>query len=346
MKTRKKGFFWAILVLLSSCFAITAHAESACATPCNSCAPCGNVVTDAPLPGVDTAGVNPYLNYVATTDGRGGCYCPRDYFSGFYLGTGFGIGWINYHLQVSGVTPPFVEDKSRSYLLGVVNGGFGWAFNHFYIGAEVGYNYRSRTNPVSYEDTVAVLTTEADNFLGIPIATSRPGRIKVDINSQHATSIDFTPGFVYSRFLGYLRLGADQTKYDLTRRFCFPIVDFDLNLTDPLEATAVGTVDNAEFVFSQTKSSGSDYRVGLGFAVALNYCLSFRFDFIHTFGQKVTFTPDVPDSADLALILPTIEGVSDPLVTDVESGNLLTDITLKPQRNEIILGVRFKFFSF
>jgi hypothetical protein len=340
MKTRKKGFFWAILLLLNAFPIITAHAECASATTCNSCAPCGNVITDGAFPGADVAGVNPFLNYVATTDGRGGCYCPRDYFSGFYLGAEFGAGAISYNLQVSGVTPPFLDAKSRSYLLGILNGGFGWAFNHFYIGAEVGYNYRSRSNPISYQDTVAVLRAEdADD--GIPFAESRPCPVRFDIDSGHASTLDLTPGFVYSRFLGYLRLGVNQTHYALTRRLCIPEVAFDVVVPPPgFSTTAV--VGAEDFVFNKKQSSGSNYRVGLGFAVALNYCLSFRFDYIHTFGQKITFTPDF---IDFNLLTPTIEGVG-PIETDVESGNLLTDITIKPQRNEIVLGFRFKFFGF
>jgi hypothetical protein len=342
MKIRRKEMLQAILLVVTTLFTIAVQADQACGSACNSCAPCGNVITNAYLP-AEGAGINPYLNYVATSSG-GGIFSARDSFSGFYLGTGFGLGWINYHLNVSGVTPPFLNTNSRSYLLGILNGGFGWAFCHFYLGAEAGYDYRSRSDPISYQDTVAVLSTVV-NPTDVPFAFSRPCTVRFDITSSHGYTFDLTPGFLYCNFLGYLRLGVGQSDYDLTRRFCFPLVDFDVAGT---RGSAV--VTNQDFVFTQNINSGSDYRVGVGFAFAFNRCVSLRFDYIHTFGQKLTFTPP---QTDFTPFVPSINGVpppfsppTPPIEIDVESGNLLTDITLKPQRDEVVLGLRFRIFGF
>lgn len=297
-----------------------------------SCAPCGSFPANAgPLP-ADAGGVNPICNYTATTE----CRPCRGYFGGFYLGAGYGFGWIDYNLRIAGAdlvsgTSNRQAEDTASYLLTNFNGGFNLVLDHFLLGVELGYNLRSRTNPFSYydlNDSLALVDPVTMQSI-----TVMPCKIRLNINSYHAASADLLPGFVYNRFIVYLRLGVEQEQFTWHRRACFPAVTLDL--TDGPDIIVAGQ----EFVDSQ-KKTGTGYRAGIGFGIAAGCHVSFHLNYIHVFNDTFTFTPDVnriPTTVPV-IIPPDADAVPLVVLSQFSANN-----TLDPQRNEVIFGVKFRF---
>jgi opacity protein-like surface antigen len=320
MKIRKKKAL-PIFLLLSLLWMTTSYAM-ALNCPEATCAPCGYVsgnVTDLPS---DAPRVNPLMNYVATCE-RVRCH---GYFSGPYIGLAYGGGAISYQLKVEGVRPFGLQRDIRSYLVTLADAGFNFVFRNFLLGAEVGYHYRSRVNSISYFDVVDSIST-----LPPPLVIVRPGQVRFDINSQHAGTADILPGFVYSRFAGYLRLGVEETKYDWTRRFCFPL----LTLNNAVAPSFV-TINEKDFVETIRKKATA-LRLGAGLAIAANTHVSFHLNYIHTFTPRLTLTPDV---LALAASSPITIPVTVPIISLEE---LAANDRITPQRDEVNFGVKFRF---
>lgn len=302
------------------------------------CLPCGQVITNSPGVGYDTP-VTPYMNYMATSSCCKNLY---NYFGGFYVGVGWGVGIVDWNIELQNPGVPGVnnltglDSDSRSYLVGIGNAGFNLVVGYFSLGIEVGYNYRSRTNPTSYFDTVDFQLL-ADLVLDPPedtrIVATLPCKVRFDINAQHAATIDLLPGFVYKRFTTYLRLGVEHTKFDFQRRVCFPAVTIDDDLFE-------ADIDNIDYVFSPPSQSKTGYRVGLGFGIAATNHISFHLNFVHTFSEKVTYSPDVTDIiANFPVI---VDPIGDAFIVNRVS-QLGSNITIEPQRNEVNFGVRWTF---
>jgi opacity protein-like surface antigen len=329
MRIIKREILLAAFFLSSLTATTTSFGSPVEACPAGGCAPCGyEVANPAAIPSANAAGVNPMINYVATVEDTR-CRC---YFGGFYLWAAYGIGAVDYDLKL-GNTAPMLDSKSRSYLVTIADAGFNFVINYFILGAEIGYDYRSRANPMSYYNQVDVLVASASNA-GVDIAAAQvfPCKIRIDLNSQHAGTADIMPGFVYDRFVAYLRLGVEQTKYTWNRRFCIPLVSIDT-----VTAPNLITITDADFIQSQKKSANG-YRLGVGFGYAVSVHVSFHLNYVHTFGNKIDFTPTV---------LPTVDDIPDlnvsaPVVISSSVVQLAILNSIQPQRNEVTLGVRFR----
>lgn len=317
------------IVLLMSLFVVRSYAQAACTS--GTCAPCGAVSTNVSNTPSDSINLNPYNNYLATSQPCS----TRGYFGGFYLGAAYGLGIINYHLQVDGQGPDGLDEASRTYLVAIANAGFNLVIEHFALGIEFGYNYRSRSNPTSYFDEVDFFSTRRVDLLDdLPRVTTEPCKIRFDINSQHAATADLLPGIVFSRFIAYLRLGAEQANYSIMRRVCFPEATL-------VEDGFVGTVTDQDYVFTR-KQNATGYRLGVGFGFAVCPNVSLHLNYIHTFTSKITITPDV--SAILANPPVLIPGdIAAPVETLVNISQLASDFAIEPQRDEVNFGVRFRF---
>lgn len=312
-----------IMLFLSS---ITTFAEEMpCPTDaCTSCGYSAANVSDTPSYAV---GVPPIANYVATSQSNA---C-RGYWSGLYLGAAYGLGVIDYNLEVGGVTPGTLNSNTRSYLTTILDAGFNIVVDYFFLGAEVGYNYRSRTNQISYlplQDTLSTFTED-----GIPFVVAYPCEVRFDINSQHAGTADLLPGLAFSRFVVYLRLGFEQTKYNIDGSFCFPSV-----LIDDVTEENLVSVDGVDFAQSFNKTANG-YRLGIGFGYAFSVHLSLHLNYVHTFENKISVAFD---TTDVAANVPVII-VGEDTASFVSLPQIGATHVFEPQRNEVNLGVKFRF---
>lgn len=328
MRMITKETFAALVLLIAS---IAATAQSPCSA--DACLPCGAVITNAPNVSYEPP-VVPITNLIATSSC---CRNLNNYFGGFYVGVGWGLGIADWGLEL--VNPGVahaeqltgLDSDTRSYLVGIANAGFNLVLGYFSLGIEAGYNYRSRTDPTSHFDMIDQFNVQFDD-VDLDLLRVRPCQIRYDINSQHAATLDILPGFVYSRFTTYLRLGVEKAQYKLQRRVCFPFVFADVEQF-PFEAV----VDDQEFIFSPSSKSETGYRIGLGFGVAACCNLSFHLNYIHTFGQKLSFTPDIaPILANAPVIVPPETVIS----TVAQLG---ANIIIEPERDEVNLTMRWTF---
>ncbi len=246
------------------------------------------------------------------------------------------VDW-NYEIENPGVPGVHnltgLDSDTRSYMVGIANAGFNLVLNHFAIGLEAGYNYRSRTNPTSYFDTFdsqsVVRVGDVFNARAIRVT---PCKVRFDNNSQHAGTLDLLPGFVYSRFIAYLRLGVEHAQYKFERRVCVP--------TTTLVTNFDALIDDEEYIFSPPAKTEDGYRIGFGFGVAACQNLSFHLNFIHTFSEKISFTPDVsPIIANAPVIVAPAPG--DIVITNLNQ--LASNIIIEPDRNEVNLSMRWTF---
>lgn len=353
MRIIKKELWSAAFLITGLLFFSEGYAEDEGCPAGPNCAPCGYVAAEASALPSDAIGVNPLINYAATADS---IRC-RGYFSGFYVGAAYGGGGVNYHLQVGGATPaplvfvfPFpppippltptilvppappisgIDSDNRSYLVTIFDAGFNLVIDHFLLGAEVGYNYRSRVDPITYYDQISQIIATSDGVT----AASSPCKIRLDINSQHAVTGDLLPGIVYQRFIAYLRLGVEEANFNWQRRVCFPAVS-----VNTLTADDVTTVQEGEFIDTKSKNA-SGYRLGAGFGFAAGPHVSFHLNYIHTFYNKITFTPDITAIQANVPVLTT----GAPTVVTSNLTFLAANNVIEPQRDEVNFGVKFRF---
>jgi opacity protein-like surface antigen len=273
--------------LLSFIAFFAANAIAAGAETQGDCDTCGQVVAlpVANLPSYESCCVQPLQGFLAARSRN----CAYSYFNGFFFGTGFGYGNVRNRLTTDQLIPTPIsivafKDESKSYITTKFDIGYGHVFNWFYLGLELAYNYRSFTKPtfIDFE------------FLVPPILSAR-----VDINSQNAGTADLLPGVALGpQWLIFARLGAEVTSYDLDRRIS--IVGLD------------------EFQDTHSKSV-TNFRAGVGVAYAVSPYVSFNINYIHVFGQSLTFR-----AIPAAIVFPNDR-----------------DITIRPQRDEIVFGINF-----
>lgn len=308
------------------------------------CTPCGQVYTDVTqTPSTSYVAVNPTENYLASI----GPTKRTTYYDGFFLGAGFGVGDVNYHYKVGGINPFNLVGGDRTFLTTRFTGGYAFTYCYFYLALELSYIYRSRNNPTHYDDDTSFGVTNA--FLtAISIASNTviPCDVWIDLYSEHAGAADILPGFVYKRFLAFLRIGVEQTKYYWQRHICIPNASLLNGPVGPFGPfgrfeSSAGIVNDLSFVDSSSKSA-SGIRLGAGLAWAAGCHVSFNLNYIHTFGSKISFTPTTgPEVA--AAIAPDISGFGDSTVTTVNVSQLTASNTIQPQRDEVLFGVTFTF---
>jgi opacity protein-like surface antigen len=316
---------------------------------CAPCAPCGHELADfTPTPGFEPtcASVNPLINYVATAERT---FC-RGYFGGFYLGAAYGAGIVNYRLRIEGVPFPFTPfpfilrnyHTRRGYLVTIFNGGFNLVYNYFFLGGELGYNYRSRTHLIDRGDGIDFLASTAIfNGVGIVSAQSFPGRVQLDINSQHAVTADILPGFVVDRFVAYLRLGIEQSRYTWSRRFCIPFITVNTLAPTPFTPNLI-TITNVDFAESISQPENG-YRLGVGFGYAVGRHISFHLNYIHTFSNRLNFVPTVLPALSNVPLPSAAQPVLVTALTTVFIPQLAAENSIRPQRDEVNFGVKFRF---
>lgn len=296
------------------------------------CAPCG-LISNLPMPPYDPNGVQPFENYLARTE----CACVAAR-TGFYFGAGFGYGAVNYNLNIPGIG---TNNTSNSYVTERVDIGFSLIRRCFFLGIELGYNYRSVTGPTFYEDPSTV--TEIALLPPLPpvevaAVQSTPCTVRLNINSQNAGTFDLLPGFsLASRLSVYGRIGVEFASYTWRRRVCFPAVAI------ATEGLAIGTiVADEEFGENQTDAIVSG-RLGLGASYAAGPHLRFNVDFIHMTGSTGKFTPNNTRFERLLAITPNvpIPIVPQPVIANTDT--LTAENTIKPTRNEVFLGMTLTF---
>ena len=177
------------------------HAQNGC------CGPCGEVITNLPMPSYDCNQVQPFQNFIATSLGYNNL-CP---WNGLYFGTGFGYGRLSLNLTIPGVI--FPPQVSNNYITEFVSIGYAYSSSScgFFIGTELGYYYDANTNPIFYNDP---------NFFieDIPVA------VTLDMNAHNHVALDLLPGFNFNpKFTAYARVGLEYTSFSWDRHVGFPI---------------------------------------------------------------------------------------------------------------------------
>lgn len=307
------------------------------------CLPCGEIITNAPLPTPATCNsVAPFQNFMATYE----C-CPiRAAWGGLYFGGGVGAGTKDYNLNVPGITLQSngkkLSDLTEKYFLEYAVIGYSHVINRFFIAGELGYYYHSNAKPIYYEDDSSFLLVRDSDLFPVTVEVS-PCSVRLDINAHNHVALDLLPGFSFaSRLNIFGRVGLEYTQYTWQRRVCFPNVVVEaielFDIVDPL----VLVVDDQEFGDYQTDSV-INLRLGAGIAFAVCPHVVLNLNYIHVVGSKATFTPNV--SALQANIPLIIADLVDPVAAVVTSD--LTTLTaqnrIDTNRNELLFGVTFTF---
>lgn len=315
--------------------------------PCPTCAPCGEVITNMPLPTLDNNRVQPFQNYVATYES-----CMASGWNGLYFGTGFGYGVTNYNLKIAGITLPTTNNQtfSDSYIIEYVTVGYAHSTNRFFIGVELGYYYDSVTSPIFYEDPSVVTVVSP----GIPLLTldstviARPCTIRLDINAHNHAALDLLPGFVLTpRLTLFGRVGFEYSNYTWTRRTCAPQVLVD-TAAGPPATVIVDVNDPAQIVFFNNNygditdaqsDAVIDFRLGAGVSFAAGRHLSFNINYIHVFGSSGSFTPNIGlyTANNPVIDFPFAPAPAPPPATNLTT--LAAVNTIDPSRNEILFGI-------
>lgn len=304
-------------------------AQEECPPPI-SCAPCGEVITNMPLPAADNCGVNPLQNYLATS-----VDCMRRGWNGIYFGTGFGYGSIDYNLKIPGI---FIEkNRINSYITEYLTVGYVHNSRQFMLAAELGFYHNSVTSPLFYHDpSFAILTP----FPLIPAitATVMPCDVRLDINAQNHGAFDLLPGLALAPNLAiYGRVGVEYTNYTWHRRVCIPQVivtpDFlNIDINDVLLGDFGDLSD-------QVSDSVVSLRLGAGVTYSAGQHLSFHVNYIHISGSEAKFKPR-PFLFDDSFLVITPVVVPLPLASDL---TLTAENKIDPSRNEILLGMTVSF---
>lgn len=322
------------LLSLALLFPLSIYADgcATCTTISNrDCGTCGEVMADvSQVPAEAYTAVSPPVNYMAAVDP----VRRTNFFEGFFAGLGWGLGEYENHLRVGGINPFNLNSTGRSYLTARVNGGYAFVYCHFYLALELSYSYRTRPHSVSYEDEIDfAITTVPVGEQAVTVAAF-PCDINLDIYSHHSVAADILPGFVFCRFLAFLRLGVEQTDFTWERSVCFPAVSLAENPTPP--PTFFLNANDVHFFDSQTKTT-SGFRVGAGIAIAAGQHVSFSLNYIHVFHNKIGFTPrEFVVPTPVAAIL-----FGEPATTTVDVSGLTAQNTIQPQRDEVFFGVTF-----
>lgn len=301
------------------------------------CLPCGEVITNADLPTPsDCNRVAPLQNFIATYEN-----CPIiGSWNGFYIGTGFGFGTVDYNLTIPGIAP-FLSGKNvnsfnNNYMTEYASIGYSHQIRGFFLAFELAYYYQSTTRPFFYEDPsfTNLISDVTDTDV-----TITPCTVRLDINAHNHVALDFLPGFIFSNRLAiYGRLGVEYSSYSWQRRLCFPDAGV---ISLPLIGDVAVLVDDNEFGDLQTDNA-VDFRVGAGISFAVTRNVSFNLDYVHVSGSKLIFTPNIKALAANAPIDFDIIVHPDAVVT-TDLTTLAADNRISPQRHEVLFGVKFTF---
>lgn len=323
------------LGLVSTLSAFAANDE--CPPPV-SCAPCGEYITNMPLPTYEARGVQPLQNYIATYES-----CPIRGVTGFYFGTGFGYGTIDYDLKIPGL---IIKDFSNSYITEYVTIGFTHSTSRFFIGGELGWYFNSVTKPIFYEDPSSFIFTITAGGPGT--ITEIPCGVRININAQNHVAFDLLPGFIATpSLILFSRLGIEYTNYSWVRRTCLPQT---LVLTNGGEIRLVSaneffnSIGNFSDIGDKETDGVVDFRLGLGASYAAGRHISFNINYIHIFGSRASFTPEAKLITPGSIIV--LDGVTKLPVPGILTSNantLLAQNTIDPSRNEILFGMTVTF---
>jgi opacity protein-like surface antigen len=88
------------------------------------------------------------------------------------------------------------------------------------------------------------------------------------------------------------------------------------------------TIAGQEFIESRRKT-GTGYRLGGGIGYAAGPHISFHANYLHVFGTRMSFIPN----RDLLPVFPV----------GTIASQLFSDNVIEPQRDEVTIGVRFRF---
>lgn len=304
------------------------------------CPPCGQEAVNIPSPGYSPCLVQPVENYLASAGPP--IICPIA--NGFYIGTGFGYGEVDYDLNISGIT---LSESTNSYITENVGIGYIYSGPRFFFAAELAYNYRSSTSPIYYTDPSTLVSFTFDDMGDPPDLLTgvivTPCDVRLDINSHNSGTFDLMPGFAFTpRLAFYGRVGLEVTSYSWERHICLPDVTiFDLG---PGIGTNILQVFDEEFS-DEVTDTVLGFRLGAGVTYAAGPHVSFNVNYIHTFPENATFTPNTSVINAMASnnpIIITNIGIGG-TVNLVNLDTLTFNNTIKPTRNEITLGVRFTF---
>jgi opacity protein-like surface antigen len=289
-----------------------AHAQA------NNCQPCGEFITNLPMPGYDSNPVQPFQNYVATYQG-----CMACGWNGFYVGTGVGYGVVNLNLTIPGISLPTQND---SYITEYATIGYAHSSGRFFIATELGYYYRSVTSPLFYDDPSSIM---------IETTLVTPSTVRLDINAKNHVALDLLPGFVFSPSLTvYGRLGLEYTNYSWVRRVGFPAPSLLVPIVpNEFSATAEHEIEDDE------SAAIIGLRLGVGASYAVGRHLSFNLNYIHITGSRGSMTPNA------SLITSNVlSEILTPITTLIENlDTLAVQNRIKPTSNEVLLGVTLTF---
>lgn len=303
--------------------------------PCGNaqppCVPCGqSYASDIPLPSYAPLAVQPMDNYLAAY--HPAVICPH---WGFYIGTGFGFGDIDYNLSI----PGFTFNDSDTYMVERAVIGYIHPINQFVIGIELGYNYRSVTEPIRYDDPSVIVF---QNFIGgalQPQFTVTPCQVRLDIDAQSSLSLDLLPGvMVTPQLLFYARIGGEAGNFTWHRRLCVPATT--LTQIPALQFNVNFTADDIEVTDSQTDYIFS-YRLGVGAAYAVGRHVSFNLNATHIAGGSATFTPNATAFVNAFPVFITTLPFTTANLSNLTT--LLAENRIEPTRNEVTFGVNFTF---
>lgn len=309
------------------------------------CLPCGGVITNAPLPTpYDCNRVAPFQNFVATYES-----CPiRGVWGGFYIGTGMGVGTIDYNLEIPGITlqsnGDSIGDFTNRYFIEYVTIGYSHVINRFFIAGELGYYYDSTIKPLFYEDPSSFTLIQGGDF---PFEVNvTPCSVRLDINAHNHVAFDLMPGFAFTpRFSIFGRFGLEFTEYLWQRRLCFPHVRvgdipiFDLPIIARVRDEEIGDTETDDVI---------DFRIGAGIAFAVCPHVILNLNYVHIIGSKATFTPDVTSLLQNVPEVVNAVEIDNPAAVPIELGEaniptLAVQNRINTTRNEILFGVSFVF---
>jgi opacity protein-like surface antigen len=301
-----------------------------------SCSPCGEMITNLPLPSYDTCGVAPFQNYIATATPCLGTAAGR---SGIYIGTGVGFGEVDYDLNIKNSPDLLADHDNRSYMLEYLTLGYGYR-SCFYIGAELGYYHSSVGKPFFYEDDSTVVVSSGEAAV-LKTVTVSPCTARIDLSSENRVALDVMPGFNLGCFTVFGRLGAEFGNYSWNRRICLPDVVMLVDFIPPVVGAPLGLVANGRELSDKESDTIGALRAGVGVSFAVSRYLSFQLNYIHISTGEAEFVPNRD------LILNAAPTIVDLLPDDVDIEATITTLlakqSIKASRNEILFGIQFTF---
>jgi opacity protein-like surface antigen len=161
---------------------------------------------------------------------------------------------------------------------------------------------------------------------------------RVDIRSQNRVALDLLPGFTFaSRFTIFARLGVEFSSYSWVRRIDIPDATMSDLVGVPIEFNVVGQ----EVTDKETDTIGG-VRLGVGVSYVVSPNISLQLSWVHIATGTAEFVPNRDLILDAA---PVIDNDLQPDDVDIEASidTLLAKNTIKPTRNEVLLGVVFTF---